>query len=193
MSRITIGIDEVGRGALAGPVVLAAMRASGRVSWQHPKLGPIRDSKRLTPRQREVWFSYLAGHPLLEWRVAWLRPQTIDRINIAAAANRGALRLARRFAMRHRPYFVWLDGVLALPVHIPHRSVIRGDERLPIVAAASIMAKVWRDRLMARLARQFPEYGFERHKGYGTRFHYECLRRAGPSSVHRRSFLTRFV
>ena len=187
--RIQIGIDEVGRGALAGPVVLAAMRARGPVRWRHPKLGPIRDSKRLTPRQRDVWFSYLAEHPALEWRVAWLRPQTIDRINIAAATNRGARRLAERMLADGRRGFVWLDGGLALPGHIPHTSVIKGDERLPIVAAASIMAKVWRDRLMVRLARRFLDYGFERHKGYGTRFHYECLRRVGPSRMHRRSFL----
>lgn len=184
-----IGIDEVGRGALAGPVVLAAMRASGRVRWHHPILGPIRDSKRLTPRQREIWFAYLTAHPSLEWRVAWLRPQTIDRINIAAATNLGARRLVERMLAKGEAGFVWLDGGLVLPEHIPHRSVIKGDERIPVIAAASIMAKVWRDRLMVRLARTYPDYGFDIHKGYGTRLHYECLRRAGPSKVHRRSFL----
>lgn len=195
MPRITIGIDEVGRGSLAGPVVLAAVLCVKPIRWVHPELGSIRDSKRLTPRMREMWFHYLVEHPRIEWRVARVGHAVIDRINISQAANHGAHRLVKHFAIRHKPFaaFVWLDGGLVLPGYIPHRSVIKGDEYLPIVAAASIIAKVWRDRLMTRLARQFPDYGFERHKGYGTRFHFECLRRAGPSAIHRRSFLTKFV
>lgn len=190
-----IGIDEVGRGSLAGPVVLAAVLCIEPIRWIHPKLGPIRDSKRLTPRMRETWFQHLTVHPGIQWRVARVGNSVIDRINIAQAANRGAHRLVKRLALCHAPLtaFVWLDGGLALPEYIPHRSVIKGDERIPIVAAASIVAKVWRDRLMVRLARKFPDYGFERHKGYGTRLHYERLRRAGLSPLHRRSFLSRII
>lgn len=212
--RVTIGIDEVGRGALAGPVVLAAVRVRGRVRWFHPALGRIRDSKKLTPRRREAWCAYLRSHPAIRFQISRVSPAVIDRINIARAANLGALRAYRRVIanirmprkytnMRVRPVrilkrnsyirdysFALLDGGLALPEHIPHRVLVKGDERIPLIAAASIIAKVWRDRLMVRMAAAFPRYGFELHKGYGTRFHQKMLKRHGPSAVHRRSFLT---
>ncbi|MEK9148161.1 MAG: ribonuclease HII [Patescibacteria group bacterium] len=187
--RITIGIDEVGRGALAGPVVLAAVLCRRRIRWVHPKLGRIRDSKKLTPRRREIWSHYLRNHAVLEWWIARVSPQVIDRINIARAADRGAHRLVNRIRPRN-PFWVWLDGGLRLPAHIPHRSVTRGDELIPLIAAASIIAKVWRDRMMTRLDRAFPAYGFSIHKGYGTRFHQRMIRRHGPSAIHRRSFIT---
>lgn len=188
-----IGIDEVGRGALAGPVVLAALAMKGRVSFVHPKLGPIRDSKKLTSARRLIWFEYLTTQANFSWRVSRVSPAVIDRINIARAADLAAFRLCRRFAVHHNKShvaFVWLDGGLRLPEDIPHEAVIRGDESIPLIAGASIIAKVIRDRYMARiLARRFPAYGFEIHKGYGTRAHYASLRRVGPSVVHRRSFL----
>lgn len=194
---ITIGIDEVGRGALAGPVVLAAVVRERRppagragIRWVHPELGRIRDCKQLTPRRREAWFRYLTRHPGLRWRIARVGPAVIDRINIARAANLAAYRLVRRMAPASGWRFVWLDGGLALPAHVPHRALTKGDERLPLIAAASIIAKVWRDRLMARRAREIPHYGFAVHKGYGTRFHQRMIRRHGPSEIHRRTFLT---
>ncbi len=204
MRRITIGIDEVGRGALAGPVVLAGVLISGSVRWSHPTLGRIRDSKKLTPRMREMWFSHLTAHSGIQWRVTRVSPRIIDRINISQAANLGALRLVQRLSLviSHLPSplsadsrrpgslapFVWLDGGLVLPDAIPHKALIRGDERKPIIAAASIIAKVWRDRAMKKLARRIPEYGFEIHKGYGTRGHLAAIAIRGPSFVHRNSF-----
>lgn len=193
MKRFVIGIDEVGRGALAGPVVLAAVRLRGRVRWSHPELGRIRDSKQLTPLRREVWFRYLTSHPALAWRIARVGPRVIDRINIARAANLAAYRLVTRMTSADGRRFVWLDGGLALPEHMPHRALVKGDERLPLIAAASIIAKVTRDRYMVRLAGGMPHYGFELHKGYGTRAHRRALRRYGLSPVHRRSFLSRLV
>ncbi len=217
MKRLAIGIDEVGRGALAGPVVLAAVTISGRISWRHPALGRIRDSKKLTPRRREAWFLHLTKHPALEWRVSRVTPRVIDRINIARAANLAAHRLVKRLSTNNESrtnirivrrgspqvrifakdspfvdeprYFVFLDGGLKLPASLPHRTITKGDERLPIIAAASIMAKVWRDRLMTRRSVEFPAYGFHIHKGYGTRAHRRAIRRHGPSAIHRRSFL----
>lgn len=192
--RITIGIDEVGRGALAGPVVLAAVACRRRLSagqagirWSHPELGRIRDSKKLSPRRREAWSHYLRNHPALEWRIARVGPQVIDRINIARAADLAAHRLVKRIGPRSS-YWVWLDGGLRLPAHIPHQSLTRGDERIPLIAAASIIAKVWRDRHMVRLGRRFPIYGFSRHKGYGTALHRRMIRSHGPSAHHRLSF-----
>lgn len=187
---MTIGIDEVGRGALAGPVVLAAVRINGRISWSHPKLGRIRDSKKLTPRRRKAWFDYLASHPAVSWRVARVGPAVIDRINISAAANLGAARLAARMMPQGRGRsFAWLDGGLALPSAVPHRAVVKGDERIAVIAAASIIAKVSRDCLMVSLGKRFPQYGFPIHKGYGTRFHLAQIRRNGLSEIHRKTFL----
>ena len=188
MKHIVIGIDEVGRGALAGPVVLAAALAQGRVRWTHPTLGRIRDSKKLSSRRREAWFGYLTAHPAIIWRVARVSPGVIDRINIARAANLAAYRLVQRTAV-DKNTFVWLDGGLALPSRIPHRALVRGDERKPLIAAASIIAKVWRDRLMRRMAGDLPAYGFEIHKGYATLYHRRMVKRHGPSPIHRRSFL----
>lgn len=192
MRRLHIGIDEVGRGALAGPVVLAAVLHIGRVRWLHPALGRIRDSKKLTPKRREAWFRYLAAHPALDWRIAAVSPAIIDRINISRAANLAARRLVKRTALTAPgETFAWLDGGLSLPAHVAHRALIRGDERMPLIAAASIIAKVTRDRAMARLAGKIPRYGFEIHKGYATRYHKRMLERLGPSVAHRRSFLRR--
>lgn len=197
-TRITIGIDEVGRGSLAGPVVLAAVACQGPIRWTHPKLGRIRDSKKLTPARREIWFRYLTEHPRIAWRVTRVGQVVIDRINISQAANRGALRLVKNEALRRssgqtkndQSFFVWLDGGLKLPPEIPHRALIRGDEKMPIIAAASIIAKVWRDRYMIRLGRQFPLYKFEAHKGYGTRAHYAALRQNGRTPIHRQWFIS---
>lgn len=188
MKRLIIGIDEVGRGALAGPVVLAAVSCYRSIRWTHPELGRIRDSKQLTPLRREVWFRYLTTYPGFAWRVARVGPAVIDRINIARAANLAAYRLITRLAPPRR-HFVWLDGGLALPERVPHRALVKGDERMPLIAAASIIAKVWRDRLMVRMAVAFPRYGFEIHKGYGTRAHRRAIRQYGSSPIHRNTFL----
>ena len=185
---ITIGIDEVGRGALAGPVVLSAVLLRGPVRWWRPELGRIRDCKKLTPLRREAWFRYLATHPRLTWRLTRVSPAVIDRINIARAANRGARRLVHYLAPLRGKYRVLLDGGLILPQTLPHRTIVKGDERVPLIAAASIIAKVSRDRLMTRLGRKFPDYGFPIHKGYGTLFHRRMIRRHGPSAVHRKTF-----
>ncbi len=225
--RIIIGIDEVGRGALAGPVVLAAVSCSRPIRWAHPKLGRIRDSKKLTPRRREAWCAYLRSHPAIRFQISRVSPAVIDRINITRAANLAALRLYYRFvggsqllsviarsparsgttkqsrdkhaarllrsarndAAEGQRFLALLDGGLRLPLHIHHRAITKGDERIPLIAAASIIAKVWRDRLMVRMAAAFPRYGFELHKGYGTRAHRRTLRRHGPSPIHRNTFL----
>lgn len=189
MPRMQIGIDEVGRGSLAGPVVLAAVAVSGHVQWTHPEFGRIRDSKKLTPKRREAWSRYLTAHPSIRWAVTRVGQPIIDRINISQAANRGALRLTKRLQPKDERYRVLLDGGLIIPARILHRTVIKGDEQVPIIAAASIIAKVWRDRAMTRLGRRFPQYGFEIHKGYGTPLHRRMLRRHGPSEYHRKTFL----
>lgn len=184
------GIDEAGRGPLAGPVSVAMVIAPVNFSFRHPQLGKIRDCKQLTPAQRERWYDFLVNEARVRWVHSYVSSRVIDRINIAQAVYRGIDRLVER--ARPRPQFIYLDGSLKLSGGIPHRVIIGGDERVPIIAAASIIAKVRRDRYMARMASRFPAYEFDVHKGYGTPAHFEELRLSGPSPLHRASFLQKY-
>lgn len=198
-----IGVDEAGRGPLAGPVVVAGIRMSATTSLKFKVksgkvYGKIRDSKKLTPQQREEWFSFLTTHPRIEWMAAKVWPKVIDRINISRAANLGARRVCAKLGVeslalhtkRRTKLSAWilLDGGLQLPRHIPHETIIKGDEKIPVIAAASIIAKVVRDRTMRRLHKKFPQYRFDIHKGYATRMHRKLTRKFGYSPIHRRSF-----
>lgn len=220
-----VGIDEAGRGPLAGPVVVAGVKIQSAKTAKRLFAG-IRDSKKLSAKKREKWFLFLASRPEIEYAVARVWPAVIDRINISAAANLGVLRVYRklsansefvpnplygrdpgskglgvankrmhRFAysyIRKNSLFadvkVLLDGGLKLPAGIVYTAIIRGDEQIPVIAAASIIAKVTRDRIMMRLHKKFPQYRFDLHKGYGTRLHRRILRSTGRSEVHRVSF-----
>ena len=204
MKKYMIGIDEVGRGALAGPVVVAAalVRCGGRPALsahRAPPGIPLRDSKKLSPGQRAAWVAYFKNHPDLDVAVARVHPRSIERMNVSRAANLAAARAFRMLAVRHpeivRSCSVFLDGGLFLgnsrPI-FPAATIIKGDEKFPAIAMASIVAKVARDRFMGRLARRYPEYGFDAHKGYGTAKHYAALRKHGPSIFHRKTFLGHF-
>lgn len=172
------GADEAGRGALAGPLVAAA------VVLAHPVPG-LNDSKQLTPAQRDRLFDAIleGGHTV---SVAWVDAESIDRWGIQQA-NLMALAQAAS-GLTPAAAFVLVDGFALPGFPAPHRKVIGGDRRSQSVAAASIVAKVTRDRAMAALDAEFHGYGFARHKGYGTRDHVAALNRLGPSPVHRRSF-----
>lgn len=174
------GVDEVGVAPLAGPVVAAAVILPAGVTL--PRLD---DSKRLTPEQRDALYEQITGCALaLQVGVATV--EEIDRLNILQAT-----RLAHRRAilgLSIRPQLVLIDGRYAADVPVPQLVIVDGDATCGSVAAASVMAKVSRDRMMAELGRQYPQYGFGRHKGYGTKDHLEAIRRYGVTPVHRRSF-----
>lgn len=192
-----IGIDEAGRGPLAGPVVVAGVKLkSGN---QNLKIfRNIRDSKKLSAKQLDEWFSLLTSHPALDWAFAKVWPKVIDRINISRAANLGVRRVYAKFCSRlsldgkrlslEQRIPALLDGSLRLPKRIPHQTIIKGDEKIPIIAAASIIAKVVRDRTMLRLHKKYPQYRFAMHKGYGTKLHKNLIKQFGISEVHRKSF-----
>ena len=174
------GVDEAGRGALAGPVVAAAVMLS-----RDGGIEGVDDSKRLRPREREQLFQQIqrlaAGVG-----VGIIDASIIDRINI-----RWSTLLAMEDAIRQLPRvpdYVLIDGLDRVALHISQRALVRGDRLAPSIAAASIIAKVTRDRLMGDYHRQFPEYDFARHKGYGTAVHLHALRRLGPCSIHRKTF-----
>jgi len=174
------GIDEAGRGPLAGPVVVAAVILAAHV--QPPGLT---DSKRLSASRRERLAVEIAATALAT-RVEVVEVEEIDRCNILQATLNGMRRAC--LGLRPAPSAALVDGNHWPRLPLPGRAVVGGDAIEPAISAASILAKVSRDRLMGELATRFPDYGFERHKGYPTRDHLEALRRLGPCPLHRRSF-----
>ena len=177
------GIDEAGRGPLAGPVVAAAiiLPVEFRSAW----LSRVADSKSLTAGRRESLFEKLIAEPIC-YGVGVIDSHTIDMVGIAKAT-----RLAMKAAVKQlqpAPDFLLIDYFKLPEVRLPQKGVEDGDSLCTSIAAASIIAKVTRDRLMADFDAQYPGYGFAEHKGYGTEAHLECLRRLGACPIHRRSF-----
>ncbi|MGD9144225.1 MAG: ribonuclease HII [Anaerolineae bacterium] len=183
--RCVAGLDEAGRGAWAGPVVAAAViLPPGDPALARNLLG-IRDSKQLTPAQREVFLATIQQHALA-WGVGAVAPAGIDELGIVPA-TRKAMHLALQALSPPADYL--LVDYLRLPeVALPQTSMPKGDARILSIAAASIVAKVSRDRMMVELDAQYPGYGFGRHKGYGTAQHRAALAALGPSPTHRLSF-----
>lgn len=174
-----VGTDEVGRGCLAGPVVAAAV-----VLPEHVDLREVNDSKQLSAEKRKM-LARAIREQAVAWSVASVSPGIIDMINIHAASL-----LAMRLAVSHlrKADFLLTDGYFLPDVPLPQRRVIAGDARCLCIAAASILAKVYRDHLMDRYAQLYPEYSFHQNKGYATLEHRDALYRFGPCPIHRRSF-----
>ena len=175
------GIDEAGRGALAGPVVAAAVVLPEK--FRHRRLN---DSKQLTPELREQIYLELVSNPDIRWTVGVIDSIEIDRINILRASHR-AMRLAIA-ALTNPPEHVLIDGLPVIPFPIPQTAIVDGDCMSLSIAAASVIAKVTRDRMMRDFCSQFPQYCFGQHKGYGTELHLLKLHEFGPCPIHRRSF-----
>ena len=188
------GIDEAGRGALAGPLVVGCvsfgpMPCEQRHGAWLSELRWLDDSKRVTPRRREQLFAGIARWAA--WAVGWTDASELDAIGVTGAATAAAGRAVAHLSAA--PELVLLDGGLALPgdataTALRSVAIVHGDRRSMHIAAASIVAKVVRDRMMRVLAARYGGYGFERNKGYGTASHLEALQRQGASPVHRRSF-----
>ncbi len=221
--KYIIGIDEVGRGPLAGPVTTAAVLLPRNFqlsisNFQRKNKIKLRDSKKLSPKKREEWFKYIKNHPKIHYAVASVRPKTIDKINISQAANLAAtkafLKLTTQLPKSQIPQTkIFLDGGLHLNVssarcQMPNKkirdksasnirmnqrlsasTIIKGDEKIPAISLASIVAKVTRDKYMKKIHKKHPAYSFDKHKGYGTKLHYKMLKKHGPSKMHRKSFL----
>jgi len=175
------GIDEAGRGPLAGPVVAAACILDPSV----PILG-VNDSKKLSPARREALFQEIIQHAV-GYAIAQIEPDVIDRINILQATLSAMRLTVERLPVR--PDLLLIDAVDLKGIPVPVRPIIKGDALSVSIAAASILAKVTRDRLMDQYDTVYPGYGFIRHKGYGTAEHYAALDRLGPTPIHRQSFL----
>ena len=195
MKQTVIGMDEVGRGALAGPVAVGVVAETGLnvvlpELLQVLRIAKIRDSKKLTRLQRERAFQFLENR--IAWAVGEASAEEIDELRLTAAISLAAGRAIKGLQEKTGPIGrVLADAGLRHPFEetMPTQRFIKGDERFLPIAFASIMAKVWRDRLMGEYAQQYPLYGFESHVGYATERHRQALRAHGSSPVHRQFFL----
>jgi ribonuclease HII len=178
---LVAGIDEAGRGPLAGPVVAAAVILPR--DFHHDTLT---DSKQLTERQRETIYAELTGRAGVEWATGISDVECIDRLNILRATER-AMALAVTTLPR-RPDHLLVDGRPVRGLPVPHTAIVAGDAKSFSIAAASVIAKVTRDRLMLELHNRYPHYNFAKHKGYGTAEHLTAIRLHGPCPEHRKSF-----
>lgn len=193
-----IGVDEAGRGALAGPVCVGAVLYPEDFDWKEvfalitkrgePKL---RDSKKLSAQQREVLYEAITEHGRLRHAHAFVEAEIIDAIGIANAAREAAAVAVARLGIGAERVKILLDAGLAVSSEWRQESFVRGDETIPAISFASIIAKVTRDSLMEELAEEYTSYGFESHKGYGTAIHRLAIRQYGALPlIHRRTFIT---
>jgi ribonuclease HII len=190
-----IGIDEVGRGPLAGPVAVCACMVAA--DFDMARLSGIRDSKKLSTQKREAWFaniSAMKAEGSLDFAYAAVSAADIDASGIASAIRRAVAECLDALHAPHDASHIFLDGSLHAPARfIRQETIIKGDEKVPIISAASIVAKVLRDRSMDEEARRYPAYGFDAHKGYGTAAHRTAIKRHGITPLHRKSFLTKIL
>ena len=192
--NLVAGLDEAGRGPLAGPVVAAAVLIKNK---NFKVLRGIKDSKKLSAKQREFFYNILTKHKDIKWGIGIVSEKVIDKINILEATK-----LAMKKALRHaqgklklNPDFLILDGNFRLDLDeagfgVPkQKSIIAGDMKVFSCCASGIIAKVTRDKIMQEYHKKYPEYGFDRHKGYGTLLHFKNIEKFGPCKIHRKTFL----
>ena len=211
--KCVAGLDEAGRGPLAGPVVAGAVMV--KISnFQFPisnkfsidQFLKLRDSKKLSAKQREEFYKIITNHPEIKWGVGVVSEKIIDKINILEATKLAMVKAVKDLETKHgylgcptSPLilgdvrhpdidFLILDGNFKIDSPIPQKSIIKADEKVFSCAAASIIAKVTRDRIMMRYHKKYPQYGFDMHKGYGTSYHFKMLEKHGFCKIHRKSF-----
>ncbi len=215
MNNYIVGIDEVGRGPIAGPVAVCAFVCEKDFFDTIEIDVPLRDSKKLTKIQREKWFEFLKKEKIkgnCDFAVSLVSAEQIDKFGIVPSIQKALDQSLNKIANQdfgnflrvgtpgervkrenlHKPeqLFLYLDGGLKAPKEYTNQqTIIKGDELHPVISCASIIAKVSRDNLMAKYAEEFPNYGFEKHSGYGTKAHYDAIKKYGMTILHRRSFL----
>lgn len=181
---IVCGVDEAGRGPLAGPVCAAAV-----ILPRGLEIAGLNDSKKLSEKKREALFEEIC-EKAVGYGIAFATVEEIEEINILSAALLAMNRAIEKLSQT--PDLALIDGNTTRDIKVPARAVIGGDAKCASIAAASILAKVTRDRRMLEMAEEYPEYDFQKHKGYGTKAHYAALEAYGPSPIHRMSFLKKF-
>lgn len=193
--KYIVGVDEAGRGPLAGPVAVGIACVPYDFNWR--VLPHVGDSKKVSPRNREVVFKQaltLKKQGKLDFAVILINASVIDKKGITYAVKNGISRAFMKLKLNPKKVEVRLDGLLKAPEeYVNQQTIIKGDLKEKVIGLASIMAKVTRDRMMVRLARTYPEYSFEAHKGYGTKVHRSLIKTHGLSLIHRRSYTKRVL
>jgi ribonuclease HII len=202
------GLDEAGRGPLAGPVVAAAVVIDSRIftnmttnsTNKHSRrlvvkfvdIRDVRDSKQLTAKKREKLYSLITKNSNIEWGIGKVSEKVIDKINILEATKLAMAKAIKKLKMKNEKLkidYLILDGNFKLNnLDIPQKSIIKADEKVFSCSAASIIAKVARDKMMEKYQKKYPKYGFKKHKGYPTKLHFRMLKKYGPCKIHRKSF-----
>lgn len=180
IGQLPAGVDEAGRGPLAGPVVAAAV-----ILDKSKEIKGLNDSKKLSQKRRDELFDRIINDSLT-FGIGIVDNLQIDKINILQAALK-AMEIAVD-NLNQTPDFIFIDGNQKISLELPQRSITKGDSKCASIAAASIMAKVTRDRIMAEYDSKFPNYNFLKHKGYPTKYHYEMIKKFGPCPIHRKTF-----
>lgn len=195
--KVVFGVDEVGRGPLAGPVIAAAITVPQFLIFNFKFLNNVkisnyqnRDSKKLSPKQREEIYEALKKDPLVEWGIGKVGEKIIDKINIFQATKlamqKAVLSLEKKIGQQAD--LLLIDGNFGIGIAREQKSIIKGDEKVLLISLASVVAKVTRDRLMIKMHQKYPQYGFNQHKGYGTKLHIAMLSKHGSCEIHRKTF-----
>ncbi len=193
--RVVFGIDEVGVGPLAGPVVACAVTIPaffvfGNIASTIKIIKKLKDSKKLSRKQRGKFLREFEDQGELAWETASVSPKIIDRVNIYQARRMAAKRAAQKLekGLDREADILILDGRGKIAMNREQEAIVKGDEKIALCAVASIIAKEKRDRTMLRYHKKYPEYRFDLHKGYGTKLHFQMIKKYGPSAIHRVSF-----
>lgn len=196
--KIVACLDEAGRGCLAGPVVAVAVAMNRKLKTKNQKekaklkklLKEIKDSKKLLPKKRERIYKLLINHPQIEWGIGKVSERVIEKINILEATKlameKAVIDLERK--IRKKINFLIIDGNFKINSKISQKPIIKADEKVFSCIAASIIAKVKRDQMMMRYHKKYPQYGFDKHKGYPTKYHKKMIKKYGACKLHRRTF-----
>ena len=197
--KYIVGIDEVGRGPIAGPVAVCSFLLKDEKILENQKdkgLPKLRDSKKLSKKQREVWFNFLKREREegnCDYVVSFVSSENIDKFGIAKCIQKALNESLSKVSSQKEflsSFKIFLDGGLhASKEYINQETIIKGDELHPVISCASIMAKVSRDKIMTNYAKIYPEYGFEKHSGYGTKAHYGVIKKYGQTSIHRKTYI----
>jgi ribonuclease HII len=181
------GLDEVGRGPLAGPVLAVAFMIK---DYKNNKFKKVKDSKKLSPKQRNEIYNLLINNKNIKWGIGRVSEKIIDKINILEATKKAMIKAVKDLEKKNKLKINYLiiDGNFSIKTEIPQESVIKGDSKIFSCAAASIIAKVERDRLMDKFHKKYPQYGFNQHKGYPTKKHRLMIKKNGLSKIHRLTF-----
>ena len=181
------GIDEAGRGPLAGPVVACAALI---LDWkeQNEVIRKIKDSKKLSEKRRIEIVEKLHNYNFAKWGIGIVNEKVIDEINIFQATKLAMVEAVKDLSNSITPDFLIIDGNTTIDYEVRQKAVVGADNKITSCSLASIIAKVTRDNMMYEYAKQYPRYGFEKHKGYGTKIHIEAIQQFGPCPIHRRTF-----